>query len=116
MNLFNDYVELVEKKKAIDKQLVDLQSEIYIKFQNKLDTMETSTFNESCEGFKIKIIKKQTPSVDQELASTMNFGFGIKYSLDKKEYKNLSKEDQIKVDDCITYKPAKPSFSIEREE
>lgn len=115
MNLLNDYINLVAKEKAIKAQVVELQKEIYIKFKKDVDTVETGVVNCPCEGFKVKITKKLTPSVDQELAATMNFGFGIKYSLDKKEYKDLSKEDQVKVDECITYKPAKPSFSIERE-
>ena len=116
MNLLNDYIELVAKEKSIKAQLLELQKEIYIKFKKDVDTVETGVVNCPCEGFKVKITKKQTPSVDQELASTMNFGFGIKYSLDKKEYKTLSEEQKKSVDECISYKPAKPSFSIEREE
>lgn len=115
MNIYNDYLELVQQKKDLDAKILSLQCSIYEAHQKELDNMETGTFNASNEGFKIKIVKKLTPSVDQELAGTMSFGFGVKFALDKKEYKTLTDEQKVKVDACMTYKPAKPAFTIERE-
>lgn len=115
MNIYNDYLELVAKEKEIKKQILDLQCAIYEAHQKELDNMETGTFNASNEGFKIKIVKKLTPSVDQELAGTVSCGFSVKFALDKKEYKTLNDVQKLLVDACMTYKPAKPSFTIERE-
>lgn len=114
MNSFELLESLTQEKKNIEKQILNVQAEIYTMFGEELSTKQKGTFNFVKDGFKIKITKKVTTSVDQEMADAIGIGFKKKYSLDAKAYGALTDEQKATVDECLTTKPAKPSFAVER--
>lgn len=114
MSLYEEYLYLLDRKKSIDAAILAKQVDIYNQFKMELDNKPKGTFNFESSGFKVKIVKKETIIVDQRLASVVEVGFRKKYELDAKEYKGLSDEDKRRVEECITTKPGKPSFTVER--
>ena len=113
MNLYERYLLAKENVKKAEEELTQLQCELYVKFESQLPK-DTGTFSTEDGDFKIKIEKKESITVDQKLASVVGIAFRTKYELDKKEYKNLSDEDKKRVDECLTTKPVKPSFTVEK--
>ena len=114
MNIYEKLERLTSEKRNIEKQITDTQVEIYKNFQKELDSMETGTFNGAQDGYKIKIVKKDTVTVDQNMAAAVGLAFKSKYTLDKKAFNALTSEQKSAVEDCLTTKPAKPSFTVEK--
>lgn len=104
----------MSNKRSLEKEILDAQVEIYTNFKKELDSMETGTFNREQDGYKVKIVKKNTITVDQKMAEAVGMAFKVKYSLDKKKFDSLSDEQKSAVEDCLTLKPAKPSFAVEK--
>lgn len=113
MSIYEKYLTAKKELDAAKKRLEETQVELYSKFSDSLD-FDTGTFSHEDDGFSIKIIKKESIKVDQDLASVVGIGFKKEYKLDKKIYKKLSDEDKKRVDECLTTKPAKPTFLVER--
>lgn len=114
MNIYEKLERLTAEKRNIEKQILETQVEIYGNFQKELDEMETGTFNRADNGYKVKIVKKETVTVDQAMAEAVGMAFKVKYSLDKKAFAALSKEQKSAVEDCLSTKPAKPTFTVEK--
>lgn len=117
MSIYEDYLKAKEEADAAKKNLEQMQVKLYEQFQkdlNQIGDTSTFTYEDENEGFKVSITKKESVKVDQKLASVVDIGFRKKYELDKKEYKNLSDNDKRRVDECITTKPGKPGFKVER--
>lgn len=114
MSVYERYLEAKSELDAAKKRFENYQVELYNRFQNDLNKLDTGTFSAEDRGYRVKIIKKESVSVDQKLASVVDIGFRKKYELDKAGYKKLTKADQKRVDECLTTKPAKPTFSVER--
>lgn len=113
MNIYEQYLKAKAELDTAKKNLEELQIALYNKFSEKLN-FDTGTFMTEDSGFKVSIVKKETVTVDQALASVVGVGFDAKYSLSKKKYKLLSDQDKHRVDECLTTKPAKPSFKVEK--
>ena len=112
--LFDNYIKLKKELDEKKKELESIQAALYSLFQGEMDNTEYGkTFSTEMSGYKISIVKKESISVDQEMADVIGIGFKKKYTLDKKAYNKLDKEDQKRVDECLTSKPAKPSFKVE---
>jgi hypothetical protein len=114
MNLFEQYEKAQVDLENAKEKVQELQVTLYNRYVDDLNRIDTGTFSREDSGFNINIIKKETTTVDQTMADVVGIGFKKKYSLDKTAYKKLSSEDQRRVDECLTTKPAKPSFSVER--
>lgn len=115
MNLYEKHLSLRDEKKKIEAQLLETEVAIYEENMALLSEKDEGVINIPVDGFKVKVTKKMTVSVDQKLADIIKIGFRAKYDLDKKEYAKLNDDQKKSVDECLTTKPAKPSFSIERE-
>ena len=112
--LFENYLKVKKELDEKKKELESLQASLYSLFQGELECVDYGkTFSTELSGYKITIIKKESISVDQEMADVIGLGFKKKYTLDKKAYNRLDKEDQKRVDECLTTKPAKPTFKVE---
>ena len=95
--------------------MLEVQTKIYETHFAQLNAVDEGTVNINIgEAYKLKVVKKMTVSVDQKLADAIGFGFSKKYSLDKKAYAKLNDEQKKSVNEALTTKPAKPSFSVER--
>ena len=107
------YLEIKDEIKALNDEKLDIEKSIYIEHQDVLNGIEEGSKSFKTDGFKISVTKKLTYSVDQAMADAMQIGFKRKYELDKKAYKDLTDSEKKSVDDCLTTKSAKPSFSVE---
>jgi len=114
--LLEEYFQLEQQEKDIKARKLEIQCAVYEADQAKYDEKDEGTVTVDRDGYRIKVVKGETISVDQELAEVIGIGFKKKYDLDKKAYKNLSVEDRKRVDECLTTKPKKPSFKFERME
>ena len=115
MNLFDEYEQAKINLDQAKAKLDDLQAQVYTLFIDEIDTIDYGkTFSTESNGFKVSIVKKETIAVDQQLADVLGFCFKKKYSLDKTAYNKLTNDDRRRVDECLTSKPAKPTFKVER--
>ena len=110
--MYNRYIEVCDLIKTLQDEKLQLEADMYTKHADKMSEKETGTINVEDEGFKLTVIKKESVSVDQEMASVVGIGFKIKYEFSKTEYNKLSSDDKKRVDECLTTKPAKPSFTL----
>ena len=115
MNLFEQYeqakTELAKAKNTLD----DIQAQLYTLYIEEIDAIDYGkTFSTETSGFKVKIVKKETITVDQKLADELGFGFTKKYSFSKKAYTSMISSDKKRVDECLTSSPSKPTFTVER--
>jgi len=114
MNLYEQYLEAKKELDQAKRNMEEVQVAIYEKHFDAIGQIDYgSTLSTEDMGFKVKIVKKETVAVDQDLAKVIGLGFKAKYSLDKTAYKKLSVEDKKRVDECLTTKPAKPTFTVE---
>ena len=110
---FKRYLEIKNEIQKLNDEKLKIEIDFYNHHKDVLDAVEEGQKSFKDDGYKLTIIKKMTVSVDDAMADVVGFGFKKKFSLDKKEYKNLNEEQRKMVDECITTKPAKPSFSLE---
>lgn len=104
------------QKKEIELQILQVQCRIYEAFKKELDTKSEGVFNFVNGNYKVKITKKNNVSVDQSMAESVGMAFKKKYSFNKTMYKSLTDEQKNAVDDCLTTKPSKPTFAVEKME
>jgi len=112
MNLMEQWLKVKEEVDDKKKELLAIEAELYTNYANDLDDDE-GTFNFTDDNLKLKVVKKMTVKVDQKLASVYSKYFKIKYEFDKKSFYNLTEKEKSVVEDCLTTKPAKPSFKVE---
>ena len=112
MDLFYEYEKAMIMKKQVDASLDELKGMILDMYEDQVKTIGSKTINEG--PYKMTITKKMTVKVDQQLASVVGVGFKKEYKFSRTDYKKLSESDQKRVDECLTEKPAKPSFKFER--
>jgi len=115
-DLLEKFLDIKAKIKALEDEKLSVEIALYELHQEKLNEKAEGTFNFACDNYNLKIVKKETITVDQDLADVIGVGFRRKYDLDKTVYKSLSAEDKKRVDECLTTKPSKPSFSVEIKE
>lgn len=113
MDIYRKHLIVVENYKQAQKALDDSKIELYTHHLKDLN-FDTGTANFEEEGYKIKIVKKESVTVDQTLASVIGVGFSIKYALDKTAYKKLDALEQKRVNECLTHRPSKPTFTVEK--
>lgn len=117
MNTFQEFVKTKAQIKELQGKLEQLEVDLYNQYSNDLKALTTGTFSKEEGDYKIKIVKKQTTTIDQNLAKALSNlhpdVFKVKYSIDKKTFESLPHQVQCQIEDCITTKPAKPSFSVE---
>jgi len=114
MDLYERFISLKHKEKAIKDEMLEVQCKLYEQHADILNSKDEGTINVPASGYKVKVTKKMTVSVDQEMADAIGIGFRKKYELDKKSYAKLNDDQKKSVDECLTTKPAKPAFSVER--
>lgn len=112
MSIFKDYLKLLEKKKELDDEITGVQCLLYELNAAEFNDVDSGVVNFEQDGYKLSITKKMTVKVDQTLASVVNVGFSLKYSIDKKIYNSLSDTGKKRVDECLTETPAKPAFKV----
>lgn len=113
LSIYEDYLEAKELMAVAKKTLEDSQVALYNHYTSDLN-FDNGIINFEEPGFKIKITKGESIAIDQKLASVVGVGFRTKYELDKASYKKLDDADKKRVDECLTTKPKKPSFIVER--
>ena len=113
MNIFEEYELAKKKQKEAKDEMTDLECKMYELFQNDLSADE-GTFNFEQDGYSLKVVKKMTVSVDQEMAATCVGGFTTRHTFSKTQYAKLDNVGKAAVDECLTAKPAKPSFKVEK--
>ena len=114
MNNYEKYINLKQRKKAIDDEMTECLAAIYTDHAALLETKEEGAFKLPVENYKVTITKKLTVSVDQEMAAAVGMAFKPKYSIDKKLFATLNDEQKKSVNECLTTRPAKPQIKIEK--
>lgn len=114
MTIYEQYLQAKQQVDEAKANLEKCQVELYKLYQDRLDEIDVGTLSAEDSGYKVTIVKKESTSVDQKLADVVQIGFRKKYELDKTSYKKLTAEDKKRVDECLTTKPAKPSFKVEK--
>lgn len=115
MNNVQKFMEVVEQIKKLTDEKLQLEIELYKENLEKMNGKEEGTVNVDYSeiGIRLKVIKKMTCTVDQDLADKIQLAFRKKYELDKKAYSSLDDDMKREVDKALTFKPSKPTFSIE---
>lgn len=113
MDIYQQYLKAKEEVNQANKNLEEIQVSLYNKFNDELSQIETGIFSKEDGKYKIKIIKKESVSVDQKMAESLGFGFKKKYEYSATEFKKLTDEQLKMAIKCLTTKPSKPSFSVE---
>lgn len=112
-SLYQDYLDALNEQKIANGRVLELQRQIYTKNQALYDEQNEGTVKVEEDGFKVKVVKRMSVAVDQEKAAKQKKLFTCKYGFSKELYKTASDEEKTLIDQCLTRKPAKPSFSVE---
>lgn len=110
---FSRYLEVKKKIKELEDEKLVLEVAFYNIHIEKLKQVDEGTVKFDHDGFRLKVVKKLTWTLDQNKAEDCKEIARVKYELDKIKYNNLSDQDKMKYADFITVKPAKPSFEVE---
>ena len=106
MKLLESYLECKTNLAHARSQLDDAEIALYDYFKG--------SFNDVVEGYRVKIICKDTITVDQSKCLPYLDVMRTKYELDAKKFKALPDDVKSEIEiACITTKPAKPSFCVE---
>lgn len=114
MNVYEKFLHAKAMAENANTELDNAKIDLYSHFANQLSPELTGSNTFEQDGYKIKITKKVSTSVDQKLASVVEVGFTKKYQLSKSAYNKLNDADKKRVDECLTVKPAKPGFEVEK--
>lgn len=115
MNIYENYLDLQQKKKELDATILDVQCQLYQIKEASFNAVDSGTihYEDEAAGFKLSITKKMNIKVDQKLAEVVGVGFTRKLSFNKTAYLKLNDADRKRVDECLTETPGKPSFKVE---
>lgn len=117
MDIYQQYIMTKAKIQELEAQKLQLEIALYNQYIDELKTMPTGTFNRDEGQYKVKIAKSMSTEVDQRLAKSLASlypeAFKLKYSVDKKKLDAMPPHVKSQIEDCITTKPKKPSFSVE---
>lgn len=113
MNIYKRFLDIGEEIDRLKEEKLALEYEIYEKHINEFNKKKEGKVSVDDGDFKVSVTNGLKYEVDQEKAAMFPDGFKLKFSFDKKVYKNLSKDEKQEVDDCLTTTPRKPSFKVE---
>ena len=111
--LMQDWKEYKKLESAVNAQRLAVEVELYKKLMTQVKFPMEGTTNHIEGSLKLKIVSKLDVKVDQDIASTMPELFKTKYEYSKTLLKTLDDEQVQKLNEAITIKPGKPSFSVE---
>ena len=111
--LMEDWKEYKKLENSVNAQRLAVEVEIYKKMMVNTSFPMEGTTNHVEGSLKLKIVSKLDVKVDQALAATMPDLFKAKYEYSKTLLKTLDDSQVKRMNEAITVKPAKPSFSVE---
>ena len=111
--LMQDWKEYKKLESSVNAQRLAVEVELYKKLMTQVKFPMEGTTNHIEGSLKLKIVSKLDVKVDQDIASTMPELFKTKYEYSKTLLKTLDDEQVQKLNEAITIKPGKPSFSVE---
>jgi ABC-type xylose transport system substrate-binding protein len=117
MDIFKEYIVTKKKIQELEAQKLQLEIALYNQYIDELKKIPTGTFNREEGQYKVKIAKSMSTDVDQRLAKSLAGlypeAFKLKYSVDKKNLEAMPPHVKSQIEDCITTKPKKPTFTVE---
>lgn len=99
--------DLKEKERAIKEERVIVEGEIYEQIESQLNDDKTLTVY--ADEYKLTVKPNYSLSVNQEMAAKFPNSFKIKFELSYSQYKKA----EGTLDDFVTIKINKPTFSVE---
>lgn len=111
-DLLQKWLDIKNVERAMKEQREEIEVQLYTEFQQFLKEDSQATFNH--DGYKLVIKPNVTVSVDQEKAATRPDLFKVKYDLSWSQFKKSTEKDVL--EDMITYKPGKPTFTVTKGE
>lgn len=108
--MYARFLEIKKQMEQLDKELDSIKCEIFNKAV--FDGKSSTTINDG--EYKIRIQQKESVTVDQGKAELFSHLFKKKFEFSKTMFDKFSNSDKDSVNSCITTKPAKPNFVIER--
>ncbi len=106
--LLRKWMEIKNVEKAMKEQREDIEAQIYLLIRGDLPEDGSKSFN--LEGYKLTVKQNVSVSVNQELAARRPELFKIKFDMSYSQYKKSN--EKLFLDDVITYKTAKPTFTV----
>lgn len=111
--LMNDWKEYKKLENSVNAQRIATEAEIYKLMMKTTKFPMEGTTNHEEGGLKLKVVNKLSYSVDQEIAATMPHLFKQKFEYSKTLLKGLDDTQVAMLNEAVTVKPSKPSFSVE---
>ena len=111
--LMSDWKEYKKLENSVNAQRVAVEAEIYKLMMKQVKFPMEGTTNHEENGLKLKVVTKLSYSVDQDIAATMPHLFKQKFEYSKTLLKGLDDTQVQMLNEAVTVKPAKPSFSVE---
>lgn len=108
-DLLNKWLELKSAERSAKEAREEVEVQLYMELKDQMSDESQATWN--FDNYKLVIKPNWTVSVDQEQAAKHPDFFKIKYEMTYSQYKKL--DDKFLVDNMITIKQTKPTFSVE---
>ena len=105
-DLLEELIDVKSKEKALKEEREQLEAQIYLLLKDEMKEDSQTTWN--IDNYKLVIKPNFAVSVDQVKAAIVFDKFKVKYEMSYSQYKKA-----IDVDDIVTIKVNKPTFSVE---
>jgi hypothetical protein len=107
--LLSQWLELKAAERSAKEAREEVEVKLYMELKDQMNDESQATWN--FDGYKLVIKPNYTVSVDQEQAAQNPELFKVKYEMTYSQYKKI--DDKFLVDNIITIKQTKPTFSVE---
>lgn len=111
--LMEDWREYKKLENSVTEQRRQVETEMYKLMMKQVKFPNEGTTNHVEGNLKLKIISKLDYKVDQDAAAAIPHLFKAKYEYSKTMLKNFTDEQVAMVNEAITIKPGRPSFTVE---
>lgn len=105
--LLQKWIDIKNIEKGLKEQREDIEAQIYMMVKDELPSDGQKSF---VYGYKLTVKQNTSVSVDQEMAAKRPELFKVKYELSYSQYKKSTDQDFL--DNVITIKPTKPTFTV----
>lgn len=106
--LLQKWLDIKNVERAMKEQREDIEAQIYMMVKDDLPSDGQKSFEYG--SHKLTVKQNISVSVDQEMAAKRPELFKVKYDLSYSQYKKSTDQDFL--DNVITIKPTKPTFTV----
>ncbi len=111
-DLSMQWLQAKEKEQQANAERLNIEIALYKEIMEQTEIKREGSTNHEVDGIKINITSRMNVSVDQERAALRPDLFSVKYDYSKTMLKGMTDEDVSVLQDAVTMKPGKPTFSV----